>query len=195
MSTGSNDFHRLMWWLSRQALAADKVDGGVFALMADDERFYVSTDGGETWGQAAHSPPCAERNDCHVVGQLRAMPGRAGEMWASVGTDGLYRTVDLGASAWEKVPGLDEVRAFGFGAPLAEAGPAAIFVYGRGTGIPSAACGARTTTAPRGRASLGIPLGLYADVNSVSGDADIPGRVYVGFAGNGFAFGDDPNAG
>ena len=123
------------------------------------------------------------------------MPGRAGEMWASVGTDGLYRTVDLGASPWQKVPGLDEVRAFGFGAPLVEAGPPAVFVYGRGEGDPerglwrSGDDGATWTRIAR------YPLGLYADVNSVSGDADVPGRVYVGFAGNGFAFGDDPNAG
>ena len=152
---GVNNFHRLMWWLSRQALAADKVDGGVFALMADDERFYVSTDGGETWDQAAHSPPCAERNDCHVVGQLRAMPGRAREMWASVGTDGLYRTVDLGASPWEKVPGIDEVRAFGFGAPLADGDRQRSSCTAAARAIPSAASGARATTAPRGRSSPG----------------------------------------
>jgi hypothetical protein len=57
-------------------------------------------------------------------------------MWGSVGTDGLYRNGDLGESPWEKVPGIDEVRAFGFGAPLADGGPAAVFVYGRGAGDP-----------------------------------------------------------
>ena len=92
---GVNNFHRLMWWLSRQALAADKVDGGVFALMADDERFYVSTDGGETWGQAANSPPCSESNDCHVLGQLAGHPGAGGR---DVGRGRIRRPVSHGRS-------------------------------------------------------------------------------------------------
>jgi hypothetical protein len=35
---GSSRYHRLVWWWSRQALAADKVDGGVFYLVDDTER-------------------------------------------------------------------------------------------------------------------------------------------------------------
>lgn len=191
----SNDFHRLMWWLTRQALAADKVDGGVFALMSNDEKFYVSRDGGLTWEQAAHAPPCNEGNDCHVFGQLRARPDVAGEMWASAGADGLYRTRDLGASPWERISGIDEVRAYGFGAPLSDGGPPAVYVFGRGAGESERGLwrsgdeGATWTMIAR------YPFGLYADVNSVNGDADLPGRVYVGFGGNGFVYGDDPSLG
>jgi len=188
---GSNRFHRLSWWLTRQALASDKVDGGVFYLYDDEERFFVSVDGGESWEAAPNSPPCREANACHVFGQLKASPDRAGELWASVGDDGLYRSGDRGETPWQKVPGVDSVRAFGFGAPLPGSDRPAIYLDGRANGDPQLGLWRSGDDGATWQLIGRYPLGLYKDVNVVNGDMNVPGRVYVGFSGTGFAYGDD----
>lgn len=190
---GKNNFHRLMWWLNRQALAADKVDGGVFYLQNDSQEFYVSTDKGVTWKKAANSAPCGEFNACLVWGQLRVSPTKAGEVWSSVGEGGLYRSRDRGATAWEKLPTIAHVRAYGFGAPLTNGGPAAIYVYG--TTDTDAKLGIwRSGDDGRTWQLIGrVPLDLYAEITTISGDPDHPGRVYVGWGGSGVAYGIDPS--
>jgi hypothetical protein len=189
---GSNRFHRLSWWLTRQALASDKVDGGVFYLVDDEEKFLISTDGGLTWTPGANPPPCRESNACHVFGQLKASPDRAGELWAGVGDDGLYRTTDRGATPWQKIEGIDFVRAFGFGAPLPGHDRPAIYVDGRAQGEEELGLWRSADEGATWELIGRYPLGLYKDVNVVNGDMDLPGRVYVGFSGTGFAYGDDP---
>ena len=39
------------------------------------------------------------------------------------------------------------------------------------------------------------PAGLHAGVTSVTGDPDVPGRVFVGFSGVGYVRGDLPGSG
>ena len=189
---GSHRFHRLVWWFARQALAADKVDGGVFYLNDDEERFLVSTDGGNSWDSAAFAPPCKEANACHVHGQLRASPDHGGEVWASVGDDGLYRSRDRGASKWERLDGVDEVESFDFGAPMAGSDRPTVFLHGRVNGDPelgiwrSVDDGASWTLIGR------TPLGVFKDINNVNGDMDVAGRVYVSFGGVGVVYGEAP---
>ncbi|MGD9703661.1 MAG: WD40/YVTN/BNR-like repeat-containing protein [Acidimicrobiia bacterium] len=188
---GTNAFHRYLWWLGRQALAADTVEGGVFYLMSDDGQFFVSTDGGSSWTEAANSPPCTQDVDCHVVGQLRAAPGRAGDLWAGVGNGGLVRSTDRGASPWTTVSGVQRVDAFGFGAPMTDGGYPAIFLYGRANDDPQQGLFRSTDEGATWELIARFPDGLYKPVNVVSGDLDLPGRVYVGFGGTGFVYGDD----
>lgn len=189
---GKNNFHRLVWWLSRQALASDKVEGGVFYLQNDSAEFYVSSDGGVSWKKAANSAPCGEFNACHVFGQIIASPGTAGEVWSSVGEGGLYRSRDRGATPWQKLSGADDVRVFGFGAPLATPGPNAVYVYGKANGDPVLGLW-RSGDDGRTWQLIGhTPLGLYANVTTINGDPDHPGRVYVGFGGNGVVYGEEP---
>jgi hypothetical protein len=185
-----DSFHRYFWWFGRRALAADSVDSS-FYLLSDEERFYRSTDGGSTWERARHAPPCSEPLGCHVEGQLHAVPGRAGALWASTGDGGLYRTDDAGATPWERVEGIDEAGPFGFGAPAGDSDEPAVYVHGRaagegGDGLWRSIDGGRSWTLVS-RA----PGGLAATVNAVAGDPAQPGRVYVGFAGVGAVVGDD----
>ena len=189
---GKNNFHRLMWWLSRQALASDKVDGGVFYLQNDSADFYVSTDGGVKWKKAANSAPCGEFNACHVYGQIIAAPNTAREVWSSVGEGGLYRSRDRGVTAWEKLPGVDDVHAFGFGAPLRTGGPVTVFLYGKANGDPQLGIWRSEDDGRTWRLLGRTPLDLYAKITTINGDPDHPGRVYVGFGGTGVAYGEDP---
>jgi photosystem II stability/assembly factor-like uncharacterized protein len=192
---GDNNFHRFMWFLSRQALASDKVDGGVFYLYGDTQNFYVSTNGGLNWDKARYAPPCTDGNDCFVTGQLKPSPRRAGEVWASAGKDGLYRTRDRGASPWERLPGVDEVKSYGFGAATTANGPLAVYVYGRANGDRDFGLWQSVDDGRTWKLIGRNPLGLYLPVSVVSGDLDVPNRVYIGYGGGGFVMGDLAGAG
>jgi photosystem II stability/assembly factor-like uncharacterized protein len=187
-----DSFHRFFWWFTRRALAADRVNGD-FYLLSDEERLYRSTDGGRSWERAAHAPPCTEFDTCHVHGQVQAVPGRAGHLWASTAGAGLHRTDDAGATPWTEVGGFDEARAFAFGAPIGGSSEPAVYVHGRRDG--DEALGLWRSDDGGGSWTLlsRTPMGLAADVNALAADPDRPGRVYVGFAGVGAVVGDDPS--
>jgi hypothetical protein len=189
---GSSRFHRLVFWFTRRALAADRVADATFYLFDDERNFWTSADGGVGWALAPHAPPCDESSACHVFGQLRAAPGSALEVWASTGSNGLHVTRDAGRTEWTRLPLVDEARAFDFGAPLAGSEHPTIYLHGRVDGDPdlglwrSPDSGASWTLIAR------EPAGIYRGITVVSGDPDRPGRVYVGTHGAGFVFGDDP---
>ena len=186
---GSNDFHRFVFWLGRHALAADKVDGGVFYLWTGDGRFFVSDDGGFNWSERAPLP-CSTDGDCPVVGQLRAVADRAGELWASAGTDGLYHGVARASRGWQKVLSVSSARAIAIGPALAGSEQPTIYLAGTISADPVAGLW-RSTDGGQSWASISrAPLGIYNQINAISADADHPGRLYVGFGGSGFVYGD-----
>jgi hypothetical protein len=80
-----------------------------------------------------------------------------------------------------------------FGAPLVEGGELAVFLYGRVAGDPQFGLwrtddrGASWTLVAR------YPMDLANQINTLAGDLTVPGRVYVGFGGNGVAVGDLAN--
>lgn len=189
---GSNSFHRLIWWFNRQALVSDKVEGATFYLFDDTKQFFVSRDGGTSWQKAPFSPPCEFNNACMVNGALKASPVNAREVWAAVNVGGLYRTRDGGQSAWEKIPGVQSVTTFGFGAPLKGKSDVTIYLHGLANGDREPGI-YRSSDDGRSWQLIGrFPLDLYAAVTVVSGDLNVPGRIFIGYAGNGFVIGDDP---
>ena len=179
--------HLHFWWFSRRALAADRVDDSMY-LMTDDARFLVSADGGNSWTDAAFAPPCRRDDDCHVYGQVQAVPGRAGHLWASAGRAGLFRTTDAGESRWRQVGDFDDAGPFGFGAPVGDAEHPAVYVPGTARGREGV--WRSTDGGDRWELLSEHPGGIAALVNVVAGDPDVPGRVYVGFAGVGVVHGD-----
>lgn len=183
-----DSFHRFFWWFSRRALAADRVDGR-FYLMSDEERFYASDDGGETWERAAHAPPCSAAVDCHVFGQVQAIPGQAGHLWASTVRGGLHRTTDAGASPWERVAGIAEARAFGFGAPLPGSDHPVVFVHGRADEGGPLGIWRSSDDGATWSLVAEHPADLALGITAVAGDPDVPGRVFVGFDGAGAVYG------
>lgn len=187
---GSHQFHRLVWWLGRQALASDKVDGGVFYLNDDLGNFWVSTDGGSTWDAAANKPPCFEANACLVNGQIKPSPSVAGQVWVSTGNEGLWRSDDRGATPWQNIAAVDEVRSFGFGAALPGFEDPAIYLYGTMVDDPELGFWRSPDLGETWELVARTPGGRYASVNVVNGDLDIPGRIYIGYAGIGFLAGD-----
>ena len=197
--TDTVDTHWFFWWGSKRALASDKVNGSFYAITFSTTgttgTFYASTNGGQTFVQAPNSPACSTNDDCHVFGQVHAAPGYAGHVWSSAGKDGLWYTTNAGQSAWTKVSAVQEARAFGFGKVLPGYSYPAIYMYGKANGDSSYGIYRSADQGATWTLLTTAPLGLYDGVNVVNGDMNLAGRVYVGFAGNGFGYGDDQNLG
>jgi hypothetical protein len=78
----------------------------------------------------------------------------------------------------------------GFGAPVVASGPVAVFLYGRANGGAQTGLFRSDDDGATWQLISSFPGGSYAEVNAISGDPDIPGRVYVAFGGTGFVQGD-----
>lgn len=179
---------------SKRVLAADPVHAGRFyAYSWEPGRVYVSTDRGASWLGAPGALPTGVWH-----GQLVAAPHAAGHLWFCTGPDhrgarehrGLFTSSDAGAQ-FERLRGVDECWAIGFGRPAREGGYPTLFVYGAlagrwgvyrssDEGVTWDFCGA-------------YPRGLFGEVSAIAGDPAVYGRVYVGFRGQGFVRGEpDP---
>jgi len=191
--------HELVWWVNKRALEADKVLDGVFYLIAGhttpgdttEGTFYVSEDGGLTWTPAPYAPPCSgtAATDCHVWGQLRAVPGYAGHVWASTVKTGLWYTTDGGQTPWHQVAGVERAQTFGFGKALPGQDYPAIYLYGIVNGQEgywrSGDMGATWDLIAV------YPNDNYDENRTINGDMNIAGRVYIGTGGTSFIYGDD----
>ena len=114
-------------------------------------------------------------DDCHVYGQVQAMPGVAELLWASVGAGGLYVSADAGRSPWTRIETIEEAHALSFGAPVVAGGDLAVYLYGRVAGDPQFGLwrtddlGASWTLVAR------HPMDLANQVTTIAGDLTVPG--------------------
>lgn len=180
--------HDMIWWGAKRALDADLTTPGTFYLYTTrgDGEFFRSTDGGATWSRATGTPPSSRGNDAHVFGQIHAVPGQAGHVWASTAQGGLWYTRDGGGS-WSKAAHVQEARSFGFGKALGGGYPivyADAKIHGTWGVWRSTDRGTTWTLTTR------YPGCYYTGIDVVTGDMNLPGHLYVGFTGNGFVYGD-----
>jgi hypothetical protein len=125
---------------------------------------------------------------------LSSVPGQSGHLFFTSGQqDGtnpggskFMRSRD-GGTTWSEVAGMQEVYAFGFGAAASGQSYPAIFVAGylnNRWGLW------RSDDNAANWVSLGdTPLDMADQVTAISGDANVYGRIYVGFGGSGAIYG------
>ncbi|WP_223806609.1 sialidase family protein [Novosphingobium sp. LASN5T] len=184
------------YWPQRKTLAADRAAPGTFYLLhsGDGDNIslagvWVTRDKGQRWSRvfAGQVVPDSSR-----AAKLRAVPGKAGWLFLTNGQpksrdSRLRRSVD-GGKTWtvlEDVDGVDDV-AFGK-APRGSDMPT-IFVSGRvggRFGIWRSVDNARTW-----QRLTGFPLDRLDQVTVIEGDKNVFGRVYVGFTGSGWIYGE-----
>ncbi|VWX61110.1 conserved hypothetical protein [Burkholderiales bacterium 8X] len=179
----------------RKTLAADRVLPGVFYLMHGGEGanaglagLWVTQDGGARWRRVFEGAiaPHPEHS-----AKLRVVPGQPGHLFFTSGTLGpfdtrLRRSIDGGAH-WRALDGVDQVDDIAFGKPAADAAYPTIFVSARlrgGFGIWRS-----TDAASSWQRVATFPLGSLDQITVIEGDPDVFGRVYVGFKGSGWAYG------
>lgn len=175
---------------NRRRLAADGAKPGTFYLHQwKPGSILVSTDKGATFTETG-----ARLASWTHHSQLKGVPGRGGHLWFAQGRDfpagneALSRSTDGGLS-WAPVAFFDQAWAFGYGKAATADGYPTVYVYGRSAGDSLWGIWRSTDEGATWDRIAEYPLGIFDVVMAVAGDPEIFGRVYVGWSGNSFAYG------
>lgn len=188
------------YYLNRKTVAADRVNAGTFYLYhsGDDVNntgvnaplagLWATTDGGATWTKRFNGEitPFSVFN-----AKLRAVPGQAGNLFFTTGgLDGidspLKRSTD-GGTTWTTVTGATRVLDIGFGKAATGSTYPTIFFAGKYNGTYGIW---RSTDNAATFKEIGqFPVGSLDEVKAIEGDKDTFGKVYIGYQGSGWAYG------
>jgi len=199
---GVSDWTAFHWSYNFNArtVAADRVLSNTFYLYYAGKGVFKSTDGGATWvkvysGSDGSNGTISANSQYNAT--LASVPGKPGELFftggpqTSLPSQQFYKSTDGGAH-WTAVPNVTEVNCFGFGAAAPGQSYPSIYIVGWVSGIygiwqsvDDAQSWTQIGTYPNGDLDL---------AQTISGDPYAFGRVYVGFSGSGYAYGDAANA-
>nr|WSY51340.1 1,4-beta-glucanase [Streptomyces sp. NBC_00886] len=162
---------------------ADPADPTLFyAYDTDTGTLYASTDSGRSFTGRASGLPAGDSQF-----QLAAAPGSSGDLWLSVKWNGLYRSVDGGAS-FSKVASCWASYTLGFGKAAAGADYPAIYLVGSTETI---------TAVHRSDDEAKTWVRINDDRHqwgwtgqSIAGDPRVHGRVYLATNGRGIQYGE-----
>ncbi len=191
-NTGSHvRFH-----FQRKTLVADRVRSGRFYLFHSGDGdnpglagLWRSDDGGARWEKIFRGEISPSSR---FSAKLRSVPGKEGHLFFTSAVPGnpagkLMRSTDGGAH-WDAVLGADRVLDIAFGRAAPGAAYPAIYV----AGYISGAYGIwRSTDNAAHWSRIGrFPVGSLDLVTAMEADKDRFGRVYLGFEGSGWAYGE-----
>lgn len=122
---------------------------------------------------------------------LKTVPGKSGHLYWTPGTldEGafpLYRSTD-GGENWQALDVATEVTSFDFGKAATDGGYPTIYLQGKISGDPG--IWRSTDEGANWEKIATYPLGIYDQINAIDGDKDVFGKVYMGFSGSGFTYG------
>lgn len=184
------------FYYQRKTLAADKAKGGVFYLYHSGEPpnemlagFWRSHDRGESWRKVFGGEIAPQSN---YAAKLRAVPGKAGHLFftsghATANDTVLRRSVDGGVH-WTLVGHVDRVDDVAFGKAPPGASYPAIFISGRVDGVYG--IWRSLDDAVSWRRLVDFPVGTLDQVTVMAADPDVFGRVYLGYKGSGWIWGE-----
>lgn len=184
------------FYYQRKTLAADKVKGGTFYLYHSGEApnvllagLWRSRDAGESWQKVFGGEISPQSN---YAAKLRAVPGKEGHLFFTSGHSTaadtrLRRSLDGGAH-WSILETVDRVDDVAFGKAAPGAAYPTIFLSGRVGGIYGIWRSVDDTTS--WQRLVDFPAGTLDQVTVMAGDPDIFGRVYLGYKGSGWIWGE-----
>ena len=163
----------------RLGVFSDRVRSSTFYLR-DSDKLFVSHDRGATF-EAAFDLPTGTK-------QVRATPGRSGDLWITAGGGGLYRRLEFTGNL-VKVAGVQDAGSIGFGAAATGSAYPALYLTCQ---TPEGESGVyRSDDVGKSWIRLNDfqhQFGWPGQI--VEGDPRIYGRVYLGTNGRGILFGD-----
>ncbi|MNI35690.1 Xyloglucanase Xgh74A precursor [compost metagenome] len=181
VASGTPEKVKTSFWNWTQVIASDKIEGHVFYLYHSG-KFYRSDDGGAQWSVVNSNLPSSPA-------YVKSAPGKSGEVWVSLNTNGLYRTTD-GGTSFSKLPNVQETLLFGFGKAAPGLNTPAAFVYGKVNGSSrmgiyrSDDSGVTWTRINDDQHLIG------GNPRDMEGDRQVYGRVYIATDGTGVWYGD-----
>ncbi|MEO1804230.1 MAG: T9SS type A sorting domain-containing protein [Bacteroidota bacterium] len=175
----------------KKALSADKVLANTFYIYNwENGSIYVSSDGGALWEERT-----ALQDFYGWNAKLSSVQGHASHLWFSHGAEQsmglmqpLKRSTDGGLS-WQTINHTSEVLNHAVGAPMPDADYPTIFIQGRVNG--DFGYWMSTDEGVNWNNIGKYPKGVYDIASVMEADPDVPSRVYVGFRGNAFVYGQD----
>lgn len=184
------------YWSQRKHLAADRVLPGVFYYYHSGEGenarlrgLWRTQDGGEHWTQVFRQEIAPQSR---FTAKLRAVPGKAGHLFftsaVANGPDVRLRRSINGGESWDVVPNVDHVDDVAFGKAAPGAAYPAIYVSGRVGGAYG--IWRSTDNAASWRRLTEFPVGTLDQVTVIEADKDRFGRVYIGYKGSGWRYGE-----
>ncbi|MBO1908988.1 hypothetical protein KHP60_14100 [Microvirga sp. 3-52] len=191
-ATGSHS----SFYMQRKTLAADRVQTGVFYLVHSGEAdnagltgLWRTRDGGAHWEHAFMGEIAPQSQ---YAAKLRAVPGHEGHLFftsgVAEGSDTSLRRSRDGGSSWSIVHGIDHVDDVAFGKPAPGSPYPAIFISGRVLGHYGV--WRSTDDAVTWKRVGTFPLGSLDQVTVLGADPDRFGRVYLGYKGSGWIYGE-----
>lgn len=184
------------YFYHRRTLAADRVLPATFYLYHGGEGdnsaltgLWKTSDGGAHWGRVweGEIAPSSQAS-----AKVRVVPGHAGHLFftsdiAVAGPDTVLRRSRDGGKSWTKVEGVDRVHDVAFGKSAPGHSYPAIYVagwvqgvYGIWRSVDEAATWVRVGQ---------FPVGALDEVVAMDADKDVFGRIYLGFKGSGWRYG------
>jgi photosystem II stability/assembly factor-like uncharacterized protein len=180
-------------------VVADRVNPRRFHAMAlFDDKLYASDDSGLSFTarplalpDGTVAPPRAGSHNRSARGddrggqdRLYATPGREGDLWLAA-YHGLYRAGD--GRPFERLAGVTEIHAFGFGRAAPGANEPALYLVGTVSGQYGVF---RSTDGAASWQRINDDAHQWGLILQISGDPKVFGRVYVGTHGRGVQYGD-----
>lgn len=198
---GPNTGSHAKYNYSRKVLVADTVEPKTFYLVhsgndanAAIQGLWVTKDGGRNWtrsfvGEIAPSSGHAAK--------LRAVPGHAGHLFftsaVAGGPDTRLRHSTDGGRSWKTLATIDRVDDLAFGKAAQGSAYPSIYLAGR---IKAKFGLWRSVDAGQTWSRLvDFPMGRLDQVTVVGADPNYFGRVYIGYMGSGFVYGEPSECG
>jgi photosystem II stability/assembly factor-like uncharacterized protein len=179
-------------------VTADLVDPKVFyAISLQEQKIYLSADRGATFSALAFilsdgpgglllTPRGDERGG---QDEIYPEPDGSGELWLAA-FNGLYHGTLKSSThevLFQRMPGVEEIHAFGFGKAAPHHPGAALYLIGTVQGQPGIF---RSIDEAKGWTRINDDAHQWGLVLQISGDPKRYGRVYVGTHGRGIFYGD-----
>ncbi|AWZ03994.1 carbohydrate-binding protein [Streptomyces sp. ICC1] len=160
------------------AVVADRSAANTFYALSGGT-LYASTDGGKNFTARATGLGS---------GQLKAVPGIAGDLWIAGGGNGLLHSTN-GGKSFGKLGGVEQASGVGFGKPAPGARYQALYLSGKVKGVTGLF---RSTDGGSAWVRINDDQHQFGGsaISVISGDPDVYGRVYLGGYGRGVVYGD-----
>jgi hypothetical protein len=182
-------------------LAADGSNGATFYDFENSSgpAVYVSTNSGQSFSKVSATGLPAS---WFSFWQFKARPDVAGDLWLSVDrdnpnyveqshdptTEGLYHSSNGGVT-WTKLANVQRAWVFGFGKPVNNGGPAALYLFGLANG-ETAMTIYESVDLGNSWIQIQSPTNALGDTPmEIAGSWQTTGRVFVGTSGRGIFFG------